>query len=288
MNCHNCHSPLPEGARFCVNCGTPVNAPLNDCPRCHAHLEPGSRFCTQCGLPLNEPVAPQPVPVPAAQPQPQYAPAAPQAVEPVPYSPQPFEPEPPQKKSGGIKRHLWWIILLALIVIGGVVTTILVLNKDNDSDYELYEEATVPSDTVDYIPATEEPYYYGETEPNVETVEEKSATPFERRLEVGGTWDDVPVRLTVNLTVYPGGYIEASGMAYYGSNGSDTYRLQGNGNLFDDYYTLQLSETSTHNEPIETGRWSGRVSLVNGLTTYYGTFYDSDGNSYCTFNLTGQ
>lgn len=50
--CRNCRAPLPEGARFCAQCGQPVPA-ANTCPQCHAQVPDGARFCSACGAPLQ-------------------------------------------------------------------------------------------------------------------------------------------------------------------------------------------------------------------------------------------
>lgn len=50
--CQSCHAPLPQGARFCAQCGQPVPAPKT-CPQCHAQVPDGARFCSACGEPLQ-------------------------------------------------------------------------------------------------------------------------------------------------------------------------------------------------------------------------------------------
>lgn len=46
MNCPNCQTLNPDGARFCLNCG---NLLTNACNNCGASLPIGARFCTNCG-----------------------------------------------------------------------------------------------------------------------------------------------------------------------------------------------------------------------------------------------
>ena len=46
--CTTCRSALPDGAKFCIECGTRVVAA---CPACGAPV-PGGRFCAECGNPL--------------------------------------------------------------------------------------------------------------------------------------------------------------------------------------------------------------------------------------------
>ncbi len=51
--CAACHASLPEGARFCPECGTPVSR-AGVCPVCGAQAKiEGARFCANCGAPLN-------------------------------------------------------------------------------------------------------------------------------------------------------------------------------------------------------------------------------------------
>lgn len=51
VECGNCKSPLPAGAKFCLNCGTPVpQAPQPaPCSKCGTELPPGAKFCFNCG-----------------------------------------------------------------------------------------------------------------------------------------------------------------------------------------------------------------------------------------------
>ena len=57
--CVNCGSELPKGARFCNNCGAPVQEQMTprqegQCPVCGALLGEGNLFCTECGTRLPE------------------------------------------------------------------------------------------------------------------------------------------------------------------------------------------------------------------------------------------
>jgi class 3 adenylate cyclase len=51
VNCPNCQSENPHGARFCTNCGKQL--PLT-CRSCSAELHPEARFCHNCGHPVNQ------------------------------------------------------------------------------------------------------------------------------------------------------------------------------------------------------------------------------------------
>lgn len=46
MLCHNCHTQIPGGSKFCNHCGTRLN---NKCPKCGADIIDGSAFCASCG-----------------------------------------------------------------------------------------------------------------------------------------------------------------------------------------------------------------------------------------------
>ncbi|MEZ4436329.1 MAG: SPFH domain-containing protein [bacterium] len=44
--CGSCRAPVPAGARFCMQCGTPQGL---RCGSCGSGLPAGARFCSQCG-----------------------------------------------------------------------------------------------------------------------------------------------------------------------------------------------------------------------------------------------
>ena len=52
--CGNCHSPVQVGAKFCAECGTPMQ---KHCTNCNASLSPTARFCAECGTPANPPAS---------------------------------------------------------------------------------------------------------------------------------------------------------------------------------------------------------------------------------------
>ena len=64
MNCPTCHTPNPDGAKFCMNCGSKV-ALL--CPQCNAEMPEGAKFCLNCGHELASESEPEAAPAPAAQ-----------------------------------------------------------------------------------------------------------------------------------------------------------------------------------------------------------------------------
>jgi membrane protease subunit (stomatin/prohibitin family) len=53
VECANCHSPVQAGAKFCAECGTPMQ---KHCSNCNASLAPAAKFCAECGTPANPPV----------------------------------------------------------------------------------------------------------------------------------------------------------------------------------------------------------------------------------------
>ena len=71
MICQQCRTELPEGAKFCLECGAPVPQ-LPDvlvCQQCQTELPDGARFCTECGTPVPEPQAPSVTFEPVGDPQ---------------------------------------------------------------------------------------------------------------------------------------------------------------------------------------------------------------------------
>ncbi len=52
MNCPQCATENPEGAKFCLSCGAQLAAA---CPQCGAILPSQARFCTDCGAQLGAP-----------------------------------------------------------------------------------------------------------------------------------------------------------------------------------------------------------------------------------------
>jgi ABC-type oligopeptide transport system substrate-binding subunit/class 3 adenylate cyclase/tetratricopeptide (TPR) repeat protein len=51
MKCHNCSHENPSDARFCQNCGQPLE---RVCPNCGTSNITNAKFCKQCGAPLAE------------------------------------------------------------------------------------------------------------------------------------------------------------------------------------------------------------------------------------------
>ena len=69
MRCPRCEADTPEGAKFCIECGAPLNL---RCPQCGADVLPRAKFCGACGTPLGgQPAALSPA---HAQPPVSYTP----------------------------------------------------------------------------------------------------------------------------------------------------------------------------------------------------------------------
>jgi class 3 adenylate cyclase/tetratricopeptide (TPR) repeat protein len=64
--CPRCHAQNREGARFCRQCGTRLEAA---CAACGAKVEPGSKFCDSCGASLVAGAAPATAPSRFASPE---------------------------------------------------------------------------------------------------------------------------------------------------------------------------------------------------------------------------
>ncbi len=45
-NCANCGTTNPDGAKFCLNCGTKL---AQICPACGTELPADAKFCLNCG-----------------------------------------------------------------------------------------------------------------------------------------------------------------------------------------------------------------------------------------------
>ncbi|MBP5787206.1 MAG: zinc-ribbon domain-containing protein [Kiritimatiellae bacterium] len=51
MTCPKCGAEVPEGLKFCGNCGTQL---VRTCRKCGTPLAPGLKFCGECGTPWEE------------------------------------------------------------------------------------------------------------------------------------------------------------------------------------------------------------------------------------------
>jgi membrane protease subunit (stomatin/prohibitin family) len=48
INCSKCGTLNPAGAKFCNNCGSPLYA-VSKCPKCGSEIQAGAKFCPNCG-----------------------------------------------------------------------------------------------------------------------------------------------------------------------------------------------------------------------------------------------
>ncbi|HXJ25175.1 MAG TPA: SPFH domain-containing protein [Streptosporangiaceae bacterium] len=53
--CGNCQSAVTVGAKFCPECGTPMQ---KHCTNCNASLSATAKFCAECGTPTSPPAPP--------------------------------------------------------------------------------------------------------------------------------------------------------------------------------------------------------------------------------------
>jgi len=58
MRCQNCSAENPEGAKFCIECATPIN---RQCPQCSFDNPATAKFCSQCATPLRAAAICQPL-----------------------------------------------------------------------------------------------------------------------------------------------------------------------------------------------------------------------------------
>jgi len=54
IECGNCHGQVQAGAKFCAECGTPMQ---KHCTNCNASLNAAAKFCAECGTPASPPSA---------------------------------------------------------------------------------------------------------------------------------------------------------------------------------------------------------------------------------------
>jgi hypothetical protein len=69
MECLSCRAELPEGKRFCMECGTPIAA---RCPSCGSLNPPGAKFCGDCGAKLGASAASAAGPTPSRETEPKH------------------------------------------------------------------------------------------------------------------------------------------------------------------------------------------------------------------------
>ena len=50
IKCSKCGASVPQGAKFCPECGQPMNVV---CPKCGAKVKSGMKFCPECGAKIG-------------------------------------------------------------------------------------------------------------------------------------------------------------------------------------------------------------------------------------------
>jgi class 3 adenylate cyclase/tetratricopeptide (TPR) repeat protein len=70
MRCPRCDADTPDGAKFCIECGIPLQL---RCPQCGADTLPRAKFCGACGTPLTAQASASPAALPSSALQ--YTPA---------------------------------------------------------------------------------------------------------------------------------------------------------------------------------------------------------------------
>ena len=58
MKCSQCHYKNPQEARFCIECGNPLDLL---CPQCGGKTPAGAKFCMECGHDLNSRASSPPI-----------------------------------------------------------------------------------------------------------------------------------------------------------------------------------------------------------------------------------
>ena len=48
VTCPKCGTSNPAGAKFCLNCGSPLQSSIK-CPKCGSEVQAGAKFCPNCG-----------------------------------------------------------------------------------------------------------------------------------------------------------------------------------------------------------------------------------------------
>ncbi|RLT39319.1 MAG: zinc-ribbon domain-containing protein [Chloroflexi bacterium] len=80
MNCPSCQTENPDGAKFCMSCGSKLQL---TCPACATPLPVGAKFCFNCGHQMGASAPPPPIPAPPPAPAPPPPTPAPVATAPV-------------------------------------------------------------------------------------------------------------------------------------------------------------------------------------------------------------
>lgn len=52
ISCPKCNSRVPDGSKFCLQCGEKINTP-QFCNHCGKKILPNTKFCSECGTKVN-------------------------------------------------------------------------------------------------------------------------------------------------------------------------------------------------------------------------------------------
>lgn len=253
------------------------------CPNCNSEIPDGFKFCTQCGHPL-------PTGSEASDTKTNGTPAQTENLQETTQTA--GEPngndKPVPHKRPWLLRNLWWLAILFVFVVGAAVILIVSADKRPVSGDGFDNEPTDPTYDLKANYETSDSAGYYTPVATEETVADENADDSYYQSETAryyleGDWKGYPVTLRLTLNRRGGeSSVNVTGKAYYDNFGE--FSLSGNGYIDDDRITLRLTESNSNE--IETGTWSGSITASDGQLSYIGSFYEN-GNQVCTFHLTG-
>ncbi len=53
VKCVKCGKDIPQGTKFCPECGAAQVVSMVECPNCHAKVPDSAKFCPECGKTLK-------------------------------------------------------------------------------------------------------------------------------------------------------------------------------------------------------------------------------------------
>lgn len=245
MKCPKCGFENRPDARFCKECGQPMQAqavapapptpPTTVCASCGATAKPGARFCPRCGKPLAaEPTPPTPTPPPSAAQMPtqpsmpplpqQYAPAPspPPPAQPPAYAQPPAQPPPPAAPFTAGRRFpgwLWGVAGLAAVICIAVtiVAAVLIAQQYIGGEEEPTTPAPTETPTSEATPSPVPPTETPTVAPTSTAPTETPPTPtFDAQIGITASATELQVgdMLTVTVTVTNTGEVEFGNLRY--------------------------------------------------------------------------
>jgi len=249
MKCPTCGFENRPDARFCKQCGQPIQVqaapasppmpPGTICPACGATAKPGARFCPRCGKPLPAVPAQPSTPPPAPAQMPVTQPAMPAGIAPQPgYAAPPPVPPPstPQAARRGLPGWVWWAggVLVFICIVAVVVVAVVfgpqLIGRGGEPAAPppptetpgVVEAAPTPTPIVETTPtetlATEAPTATPQTETPVTEAPTEVPLPPASGVEIGiaVSADQLQVNdpLAVTVTVVNGGEATVSNLRY--------------------------------------------------------------------------